>query len=109
MRFTNSNRDFFQSKSKENMFETGSHFSIFLNCANICRRDLLPSTFVPGFHDKDAVLKMKYRPLGSTGLKVSILSLGIEEDPNMGSILFNDTEVNNCFIIYQTSEWPVTK
>ncbi|XP_059468425.1 uncharacterized protein LOC132192466 [Neocloeon triangulifer] len=36
----------------------------------------LPSTFVEGFHDLDAVTKMKYNPLGETGLLVSHLGFG---------------------------------
>ncbi|XP_044728708.1 L-galactose dehydrogenase-like [Chrysoperla carnea] len=36
----------------------------------------LPSTFVQGFHDEDAVRKMKYVPLGDTGLIVSQIGIG---------------------------------
>ncbi|XP_069690833.1 uncharacterized protein [Periplaneta americana] len=36
----------------------------------------LPPTFVPGFHDEEAVRKIKYNPLGNTGLLVSHLSFG---------------------------------
>lgn len=36
----------------------------------------LPSTFVPGFHDEETVRKMKYTPLGQTGIKVSQISIG---------------------------------
>ncbi|XP_065834655.1 uncharacterized protein [Oscarella lobularis] len=36
----------------------------------------LPPTFVHGFHDLAAVQRMKYRPLGRTGMIVSIVSLG---------------------------------
>lgn len=36
----------------------------------------LPSTFVKGFHNEDAVRKMTYHKLGRTGLMVSKLSLG---------------------------------
>lgn len=36
----------------------------------------LPETFVPGFHDENAVRKMKYVPFGNTGLKVSQLAIG---------------------------------
>lgn len=36
----------------------------------------LPATFVKGFHDESSVAKMKYRPLGRTGLQVSTLSFG---------------------------------
>ncbi|XP_017111159.1 L-galactose dehydrogenase [Drosophila elegans] len=36
----------------------------------------LPATFVKGFHDEEQVRRMEYRPLGSTGLQVSKISLG---------------------------------
>ncbi|CAB3361680.1 Hypothetical predicted protein [Cloeon dipterum] len=36
----------------------------------------LPSTYVEGFHDLEAVKKMKYNLLGETGLKVSHLGFG---------------------------------
>lgn len=36
----------------------------------------LPKTFIKGFHDEEAVRKMKYNPLGKTGLYVSKSSLG---------------------------------
>lgn len=36
----------------------------------------LPATYVEGFHDKEAVLQMKYHDLGNTGLKLSHLSFG---------------------------------
>ncbi|XP_076066809.1 uncharacterized protein LOC143040060 isoform X2 [Oratosquilla oratoria] len=34
------------------------------------------ATYVDGFHDRDAVVKMKYSPLGNTGLVVSQLAFG---------------------------------
>lgn len=36
----------------------------------------LPATFIPGFHDEAAVRRMKYVPLGDTGLMVSQIGLG---------------------------------
>ena len=36
----------------------------------------LPATYKPGFHDEDAVRKMKYTPFGNTGLKFSRLGFG---------------------------------
>lgn len=36
----------------------------------------LPETFVPGFHDEATVRKMKYKNLGDTDMKVSVISLG---------------------------------
>jgi len=35
-----------------------------------------PSTFVEGFHHSEAVAKMKYNPLGETGLLLSHLGFG---------------------------------
>lgn len=37
---------------------------------------MLPPTYVEGFHNLEAVKKMEYRTLGSTGLLVSKLSFG---------------------------------
>ncbi|XP_077978962.1 uncharacterized protein LOC144434386 [Glandiceps talaboti] len=48
----------------------------------------LQSTYVDGFHDKDAVMKMKYSNLGETGMKVSSLSFGAS---SLGSV-FHDTD-----------------
>ena len=36
----------------------------------------LPASYVEGFHDVEAVKRMKYQPLGQTGLTVSKLSFG---------------------------------
>lgn len=36
----------------------------------------LPNTFVETFHSVEAVRKMKYQPLGKTGMIVSKLSFG---------------------------------
>nr|CAD7577523.1 unnamed protein product [Timema californicum] len=38
--------------------------------------EMLPKTFISGFHDEEAVRKMKYSKLGDTDLEVSILGLG---------------------------------
>jgi len=52
--------------------------------------DGLPSTYVEGFHDLEAVKKMPYRPLGgNTGVDVSILSLGAS---SLGSC-FHETKL----------------
>ena len=48
-------------------------FLILLLCYTLCR---LPPTYNASFHDAERVQKMLYRPLGSTGLDVSILSFG---------------------------------
>ncbi|XP_049796554.1 uncharacterized protein LOC126213029 [Schistocerca nitens] len=37
---------------------------------------MLPPTYVPGFHDEEAVRAMRYNDLGTTGLEVSHLGLG---------------------------------
>lgn len=47
----------------------------------------LPETFVQGFHDELSVRKMTYRPLGTTGRSVSILSFGAS---SIGSV-FRET------------------
>ena len=44
---------------------------IYQHCSNS-----LPDTFMPDFHDKDAVLRMPYKTLGQTGLRISALSFG---------------------------------
>lgn len=36
----------------------------------------LPATYVEGFHDLEAVKKVKYVDFGKTGLKVSVLGFG---------------------------------
>jgi hypothetical protein len=36
----------------------------------------LPDTFVATFHDEEAVRKMRYNVLGSTGLRVSHMAFG---------------------------------
>lgn len=36
----------------------------------------LPETYVEGFHDEEAVKKMKYNKFGNTGISVSKISLG---------------------------------
>jgi hypothetical protein len=51
-------------------------------CAYGTRAAGLPATYVEGFHDRGAVERMPYRPLGGeTGLEVSILSFGVSECP----------------------------
>ena len=42
--------------------------------AELCGLDL--PTYVEGFHNRAMVEKMRYRDLGNTGMKVSILSYG---------------------------------
>lgn len=37
---------------------------------------ILPSTYVDGFHDVDAVKKMPYTPFGKTGMNFSAFGLG---------------------------------
>ncbi|XP_070566923.1 uncharacterized protein [Ptychodera flava] len=50
--------------------------------------DSFPATHVDGFHDNEAVKRMIYKPLGETGLKVSVLSFGAS---SLGSV-FHDTD-----------------
>ncbi|KAK7109310.1 uncharacterized protein [Littorina saxatilis] len=49
---------------------------------------MLPATYDPSFHDAERVKKMVYRPLGNTGLDVSILSFGAS---SLGSV-FRQTD-----------------
>ena len=37
---------------------------------------ILPTTYVEGFHNVDAVKKMPYTPFGKTGMHFSALGLG---------------------------------
>jgi len=52
---------------------------------------ILPKTFVKGFHNEEDVKKMVYRPLGSLGVDVSIISFGAS---SLGSVFrkTNDEE-----------------
>jgi len=47
----------------------------------------LPSTYVEGFHDEAACRAMVYKPLGKTGMDVSILSLGAVRCVCLGLLL----------------------
>jgi aryl-alcohol dehydrogenase-like predicted oxidoreductase len=58
-----------------------------------------PATFVEGFHDKEAVSRMRYRPLGRTGMVVSILSLGAS---SLGSV-FRATNDEEAVGVVQTA------
>ena len=53
-----------------------SFFIDFFEKSRILRMRALPATYVEGFHDLEAVKKMKYQPLGRTGMDVSKLSFG---------------------------------
>ncbi|XP_052248000.1 uncharacterized protein LOC127856053 isoform X2 [Dreissena polymorpha] len=52
-------------------------------------------TFVDGFHDHEAVAKMQYNPLGTTGMAVSELSLGTSA---FGSV-FRPTDDSECLAV----------
>ena len=56
-------------------------------------------TYVEGFHDKDAVAKMRYRDLGPTGRKVSIVSLGASA---LGSV-YRETDSAESIAVVQNS------
>lgn len=60
---------------------------------------LTVATYVDGFHDKEAVQKMRYRYLGSTGMKVSILSYGAS---SLGSV-FRETDLGDSVQVVQDS------
>lgn len=62
-------------------------------------QDDLPPTFVPGFHNPDLVKKMKYSPLGETGMVVSQLSLGAS---SFGAV-FHETDDEVCVQILETA------
>lgn len=52
----------------------------------------LPPTFVRGFHDEEAVRKMKYNKFGATGLLVSQLSIGTAGF----CFLYGDYSIERC-------------
>ncbi|KAJ8966495.1 hypothetical protein NQ317_005850 [Molorchus minor] len=52
----------------------------------------LPETFVPGFHDENEVRKMKYNPLGFTGMNVSQIALGT----GGFSYLYGEFDIEEC-------------
>ena len=59
---------------------------------------MLPLTYVEGFHDKDAVEKMPYRPLGgTTGMIVSILSFG---GSALGSVFGETVESESIKVVH---------
>jgi len=57
----------------------------------------LPGTYVEGFHDRDAVEKMTYRPLGGTGHSVSVLGLGASA---LGGVFHDTTEEECCLVVH---------
>ncbi|XP_059146691.1 uncharacterized protein LOC131934638 isoform X2 [Physella acuta] len=59
----------------------------------------LPETYVEGFHDLDRVKVMPYRPLGNTGLHVSLLSLG---GSAVGSV-FGETDLEESVHVVRTA------
>lgn len=58
-----------------------------------------PPTYVEGFHDEASVRKMKYRPLGETGMVVSILSFGAS---SLGSV-FRETKESESIAVVHTA------
>lgn len=57
----------------------------------------LPATFVEGFHDLEAVKKMKYQSLGRTGLTVSKLSFGAS---SLGSVFRETNDAESIRVVY---------
>eukprot|EP00123_Amoebidium_parasiticum_P012842 comp21610_c0_seq2/m.30294 comp21610_c0_seq2/g.30294 ORF comp21610_c0_seq2/g.30294 comp21610_c0_seq2/m.30294 type:complete len:167 (-) comp21610_c0_seq2:1392-1892(-) len=56
------------------------------------------TTYVGGFHIPERVAKMQYRPLGATGLKVSVLGLG---GSALGSVFGAATEENVNNVVHE--------
>ena len=56
----------------------------------------LPKTYVEGFHDRAAVEQMTYRPLGSTGHRVSALGFGASA---LGGVFHATTEEECCQVV----------
>lgn len=56
----------------------------------------LPDTFMPDFHDKDAVLRMPYKTLGQTGLKISALSFGAS---SLGNVFRSTNETEGIEVV----------
>lgn len=54
-------------------------------------------TYVSGFHDDEAVAKMRYNNLGATGMRASVLSLGAS---SFGSV-FRSTDDSECHDVLQ--------
>ncbi|XP_015757013.1 PREDICTED: L-galactose dehydrogenase-like [Acropora digitifera] len=57
----------------------------------------LPATFVEGFHDREAVKKMKYKALGETGLTVSNLSFGAS---SLGSVFRETNDAESIRVVH---------
>ncbi|CAH3024773.1 unnamed protein product [Porites evermanni] len=57
----------------------------------------LPPTYVEGFHDLEAVKKMKYQPLGRTGMDVSKLSFGAS---SLGSVFRETNELESIKVVH---------
>ena len=56
-------------------------------------------TFVDGFHDKDACAKMRYRELGNSGKKVSIVSLGASA---LGSVYRETDDTESIAVVVES-------
>lgn len=75
-------------------------------------QDELPPTYVPGFHNPDLVKKMKYSPLGETGMVVSQLSLGassfgavFHETNDEVSVQIVESAIVNGINLIDTAPW----
>ena len=58
---------------KHALFERFYHFDNIFTCS-------FPTTYVEGFHNNENVSKMVYNPLGNTGIDVSKISYGKNEE-----------------------------
>lgn len=57
----------------------------------------LPATYVEGFHDVEAVKRMKYQPLGRTGITVSKLSFGAS---SLGSVFRETNDLESIKVVH---------
>jgi hypothetical protein len=58
---------------------------------------ILPSTFVPGFHDEASVKKMRYSRIGNTNMIVSNFGMGGSQFGMLKIVCFDETRVTNSY------------
>ncbi|XP_038049403.1 uncharacterized protein LOC119723011 [Patiria miniata] len=67
---------YFLHEHKSNINEVRREYLECFGQGDAKQPQKLPATFLPGFHDKAAVERMRYNKLGKTGLEVSVIGLG---------------------------------